>query len=161
MRPLARQPPGSRRLTVLFAVVLFPPALALVWLGATLFDQDQAMLAQRGRERQEAAAEIVTHSLAKSLSDAERWLVDDDLPEGTVRLTRRPDQLDVTPTGRAAHKRFSDLDVGDVREGGRASEGVDLVRYHIGCYAGSDDHQGPGPRRPTRPGRAHEPTRGD
>jgi hypothetical protein len=82
------------------AVVLFPPGLALVWLAATLFDQDQAMLAQRGLERQEAAAGIVTHSLAKSLSEAARWLVDDDLPEGAVRLTRSPDELDITPAGR-------------------------------------------------------------
>ena len=48
MRASRRRSPSSRRLTLLFVVVLLPPALALVWLGATLLDQDRAMLARRG-----------------------------------------------------------------------------------------------------------------
>lgn len=63
MRPFRQRTHGPRRLTLLFACVLRPPAIALVGLSATLFSQDRAMLAQRALERQEASADAITLAL--------------------------------------------------------------------------------------------------
>jgi two-component system phosphate regulon sensor histidine kinase PhoR len=104
MRPSRRRSPGSRRLTLLFVVVLLPPALALVWLGAALLDQDRAMLAERGLERREAAADRVTAALLQSMREAERSLVEDvgvhRVPDGMVRVTRSSAGFDVYPADR-------------------------------------------------------------
>ena len=105
MRPfrvgrIGQRSPGPRRLTLLFIAVLLPPALTLVWLGATLLDQDRSMLAERGRERREAAAEIITRALLQSVIEAERWLVEDDIPDGAVRMTRTAAGVGVYPAGR-------------------------------------------------------------
>jgi hypothetical protein len=100
MRPSSRPNTGSRRLTLLFVIVLLPPAIVLVWLGATLLGQDRAMLAERGLDRREAAAEMITRALLESVNEAERWLSADDIPDGAVRLTRSPSSVDVHPAGR-------------------------------------------------------------
>lgn len=77
---------SSRRLAVLFLAVVVPPAVALVWLGVQLLQQDRALLAQRQLERGQAAAQTAVIALEKSLASAERWLTDDDIPEHAVRL---------------------------------------------------------------------------
>jgi hypothetical protein len=79
--------PTSRRLAMLFLAVVLPPAVALVWLGAQLVAQDRTMAAQRQGERRELAIAGITRALTQSLADAERWLIDDGLPEGSVRVT--------------------------------------------------------------------------
>jgi hypothetical protein len=97
-----RRSSSSRRLTLLFGVVLLPPAFALVWLGATLLDQDRTMLAARGIKRREAAAETLTRALVQSMSEAERWLIEDvdGMPEGAVRVTQSPAGIHIFPSER-------------------------------------------------------------
>jgi len=78
---------SSRRLATLFLAVVVPPAVALVWLGVQLLEQDRSLLAQRQLERGQAAAQLAASTLEKSLARAERWLAEDDIPEHVVRLT--------------------------------------------------------------------------
>src|SRR5688572_18477473 len=87
MRSTALRSHSSRRLTLVFLAVLLPPAVALIWLGMQLLEQDRTFLAQREAVRREAAADAIARALAQSLADAERWMADDDVPEGAVRVT--------------------------------------------------------------------------
>ena len=100
MRASRRPGAGLRRLTLILVLILVAPALTLVWLGATLLERDRAMLAERAAERRAASAEVVTRALVQSMSEAERWLGGDALPEGTVRLTRTATASSSAPSGR-------------------------------------------------------------
>jgi len=100
MRSKTLRGPSSRRLTMLFLVVLLPPAVALVWLGLELLDRDRALLAQREFERREAAADAVTRHLTQALYEAERWLTDDGMPEGVTRITFSPSGMHLYPKAR-------------------------------------------------------------
>jgi signal transduction histidine kinase len=78
---------GSRRLTILFLAVVVPPAVALVWLGLELLDQDRALSVQRAAERRQAVVQAAARSLEQALTDAQRWLTDDPIPPGAARFT--------------------------------------------------------------------------
>src|SRR6266545_8214939 len=78
---------SSRTLALLLLAVTLLPATTLVWLGVRLLEQDRSLLAQRDFERRQAATRAVIHSLQLSLAEAERHLLDDPVPDGTVRLT--------------------------------------------------------------------------
>jgi hypothetical protein len=59
---------GSGKLALLLLVVAAPPAIALLWLGLKLIEQDRALVTQRALERQQAAAQLAAHSLEQSLA---------------------------------------------------------------------------------------------
>jgi signal transduction histidine kinase len=73
------------RLTVMFLVVVLPPALTLIWLGLRLLEQDQILEAQREIEGREAAAEAIVRSLAQSVAELANQPVT-QLPEGVLRV---------------------------------------------------------------------------
>jgi len=90
---LARSPGSSRRLAGLFLAVVVPPALALVWLGVQLVEQDRSLLAQRQRELLVAAADDAVRSLERTLVGLEQNA--GELPAGIVRLTLVDDHLEI------------------------------------------------------------------
>jgi len=91
---------GSRRLTVLFLAVVVPPAVALVWLGLELLNQDRTLAVQRASERRQAVVQGVAVALGQSLTDAQRWLTDDPVPVGAVRLVLSSSRVRVHPPDR-------------------------------------------------------------
>jgi signal transduction histidine kinase len=91
---------GSGRLAVLFMAVVVPPAVALVWLGLELIDQDRALWAQREEERRRAAAQAVVLSLEQALTEAERQFAEGVLPEGVVRLRLSAQGVQADPPDR-------------------------------------------------------------
>ena len=102
MRPTIRRQ-GSGRLTLVFLAVFLPPAVALVWLGQRLLEQDRTFLAQREAAGREAAADGIARALTQALADAERGFMDDDVPDGAVRVTTSEPpaaMIGVEPAGR-------------------------------------------------------------
>ena len=91
----------SRRLTLLFLVVLVPPAVTLVWLGKQLLDQDRTLWAQRELEHRQTAADAVARSLEKSLLEAQRAPVASPIPEGALRVVVSSTRVQTNPPGRA------------------------------------------------------------
>ena len=85
---------NSRTLALLLLTVTLLPATTLVWLGVRLLEQDRSLLAQRDFERRQAATRAAIHSLQFSLADAERHLLGDPVPEGTVRLRMSANGVD-------------------------------------------------------------------
>ena len=82
-----RLPGGNpRRLAVLFLAVVAPPAVALMWLGWQLLQNDKSLGAQRDVERRQAAALPAVRSLEQSLTAAERFNGDAQ-EDGMVRFT--------------------------------------------------------------------------
>ena len=61
---------ASRRLVVLFLLVLVPPAVALAGLGLLVLEQDRRLIAERNRERAAAAADAVVRSMATEVEQA-------------------------------------------------------------------------------------------
>jgi signal transduction histidine kinase len=57
------------RLTLIFFVVLIPPAVTLVWLGIRLVEQDRVLQTQREIEGRETSAEAITRSLTQSIAE--------------------------------------------------------------------------------------------
>jgi signal transduction histidine kinase len=92
---------GSRRLTLLFLVVLVPPALTLIWLGIRLLQQDRSLWQQRELELRQNSADAIVHSLERSLSEAENWPAGRPIPEGALRLVVSSSQVQLEPVGRA------------------------------------------------------------
>ena len=90
---------GSRKLAVLFLVVVAPPAVTLVWLGLQLLEQDRALGVQREVERRQVTAQAVIHSLEESLIKAQ-GLGDSFPPEGMVRFALSDEGVWATPAGR-------------------------------------------------------------
>jgi hypothetical protein len=90
----------SGRLTILFLAVVVPPAIALVWLGQQLLRQDVALEAQRAGERQQAAVQASALALERILTDAQRWLTEDPIPAGGMRLTISSQGIRVHPPDR-------------------------------------------------------------
>jgi signal transduction histidine kinase len=86
----------------MFLAVVVPPAVALVWLGLRLLEQDRALAAQRALERRDAAMQAVAYSLEQSLSEAQRWFVADTLPAGVVRFTLTSHGVRADPRERLA-----------------------------------------------------------
>lgn len=77
---------ASRRLILAFVLVLLVPAVAVVWLGARLIEQDRARASGQLRERRESAADRLIAGLEQAVSATERLL--DGEPSG---LPIRPD----------------------------------------------------------------------
>jgi signal transduction histidine kinase len=91
---------SSRTLALLLLAVTLLPATTLVWLGVRLLEQDRSLLAQRDFERRQAATHAAIHSLQFSLADAERHLLGDPVPEGTVRLRISANGIEAQPADR-------------------------------------------------------------
>ena len=88
---------SSRRLTVVFLAVFVPAAVALVWLGLRLLEQDRQLFAQRDIERHDAAADAVVRVLSQTLAAAEQALdTGTDVP-GTVRIEAFAQGMSVAP----------------------------------------------------------------
>lgn len=100
MKPNGLWGRSSRTLALLLLAVTLPPATTLVWLGVKLLEQDRSLLAQRDVERRQAATRAVIHSLQLSLAEAERRLLDDPVPEGTVRLAMSVNGVEAHPADR-------------------------------------------------------------
>jgi hypothetical protein len=73
---------SSKRLAILFLVVLVPSAATLIWLGVRLLDQYRRLWADRDRERRGAAAEIFVRELSQALVSID--LTPGGAPEGVV-----------------------------------------------------------------------------
>ncbi len=94
---------ASRRLILSFVLVLLIPAVAVVWLGARLIEQDRALASRQFRERRESAADRLIAGLEQAVSATERRL--DGEPTGVpirpdddaVLVTLRPDGIEVYP----------------------------------------------------------------
>lgn len=65
---------ASRRLILSFVLVLLVPAVAVVWLGARLIEQDRALASRQLRERRESAADRLIAGLEQAVSSTERRL---------------------------------------------------------------------------------------
>ena len=102
MAPVSRARNYTRRLTVLLITVVMPPALALVWLGLRLLEQDRTLLAQRESERRDVTAEAVVRSLSASLAELDRAAAGGAPVPGTTRITRRDGRLAVEPADAVA-----------------------------------------------------------
>jgi hypothetical protein len=82
--------------------VVVPPAVALVWLGLRLLEQDRALAAQRTVERRDAALQAAAFSLEQALSEAQRWFAEEAPPDGIVRFTLSSQDLRAHPADRVA-----------------------------------------------------------
>ena len=76
----------SQRLALLFLVVVFPPIVALIWLGVKFVKQDHAIWAQREQESRQTAARAAALFLEQALTEAERRFAEGPLAEGVVRF---------------------------------------------------------------------------
>jgi signal transduction histidine kinase len=97
-RPLWSQP--SSKLTVLFLIVLVPPAVILVWLGLRLLDQERKDGLDRERERRTSAAEAMVRSLQQSLNEAGTRPSEGYL-EGTLGFVLSHSVMTAMPAARA------------------------------------------------------------
>ena len=96
-------PGASRRLILSFVLVLLLPAVAVVWLGARLIEQDRALASRQLRERRESAADRLIAGLEQAVSSTERRL--DGEPTGVpirpdddaVLVTLRPSGIEAYP----------------------------------------------------------------
>ena len=101
MRSAGLRSGGSGRLTLLFLIVLVPPALTLVWLGARLLQQDRSLWKQRELELRRNSADSIVHSLERSLSEADHWPASGPIPDGGLRVVVSSSEVQVEPAGRA------------------------------------------------------------
>lgn len=90
---------SSRRLALLFLAVVAPPAIALVWLGLQLLEQDRSVWMQRELQDLQIAAQDAIRSLEQSLAEAGR-LPGTELPRAMVRFTLSPNGVMAEPAGR-------------------------------------------------------------
>src|SRR5437762_304562 len=88
------------RLTLMFLVVVLPPALTLIWLGIRLLEQDQILQAQREIEGREAAAEGIVRSLVQSVTELENRSAVGQLAEGLLRVVVAPSGVRSEPAER-------------------------------------------------------------
>src|SRR5437016_5198353 len=100
------RPPGN--LLILFGVVLFLPAAALITLGVRLLDQDRALVRQRQSDLLERAADQGVRALEQDLSMLRKRLVGPacdpaDVPEDAVCVVLRPDRFEAVPPQRIAY----------------------------------------------------------
>ncbi len=95
---LAKLAPG--KMTVLFLVVGAVTAVALVWMGVRLLEQDRALEAQRLEERRDAVADRVVAALEQALLAEERGLVvasTQPAGEDALVVTAGPAEFHVRP----------------------------------------------------------------
>jgi two-component system phosphate regulon sensor histidine kinase PhoR len=103
---------ASRRLVVLFLLVLVPPAVALASLGLLVLEQDRRLIAERDRERAAAAADAIVRSLADAVALARTTLRGGGAVPGAALLRLDRDQVVAqpaalllwTPTPRSLHE---------------------------------------------------------
>ena len=94
---------ASRRLILSFVLVLLVPAVAVVWLGARLIEQDRALASRQLRERRESAADRLIAGLEQAVSATERRLDGDPSAlsiapdDDAVVVTLRPDGIESYP----------------------------------------------------------------
>ena len=97
---------APRRLILSFVLVLLVPAVAVVWLGVRLIEQDRAIASRQLQERRESAADRFVAGLEQAVSSTERRL--DGAPgtlqlrpdDDAVLLILRPSGIEVYPTER-------------------------------------------------------------
>ena len=97
-----------RNLLILFGVVLFLPAAALITLGVRLLDQDRALVRQRQSELLERAADHGVRVLEQDLSTLRKRLVGPacepaGVPEDAVCVVLHPDRFEAVPPQRIAY----------------------------------------------------------
>jgi hypothetical protein len=78
---------NSRKLAILFLLVVAPPAVTLVWLGLQFLQQERSLMAQREVESRQAAGQTIVRSLENLLSGSGRRVAEGPLPRGEVRFT--------------------------------------------------------------------------
>ena len=93
---------SARGLAALLVAVSVPSAIAVIWLGARVLEQDRALVAQRDHERRQAAAPRLARALDRVLLDAEAVIETGPLPDQAVRLTLTPGAAVIDPPGSAA-----------------------------------------------------------
>ena len=76
-----------RRLALALVVVVVPPALTLIWLGAQWLERDRTFLERNERDRRSALGADVASVLRSSLADAEKSVTAGPVPQGASRLT--------------------------------------------------------------------------
>lgn len=97
---------ASRRLIWSFLLVMLVPAMAVVWLGVRLIEQDRALAYRQLRERMESAADRLIAGIELAVSSAERRLDIDptggDLQpdDDAVTVSLRLDGIEVYPPNR-------------------------------------------------------------
>ena len=97
---------ASRRLILSFVLVLLVPALAVVWLGVRLIEQDRAIASCQLQERRESAADRFVAGLEQAVSSTERRLDGEPTALGirsdddAVLLILRPSGIEAYPTDR-------------------------------------------------------------
>src|SRR5262245_14358971 len=87
----------SRRLALLFVVVVVPPITALIWLGVQLVEQDHALWTQRDEERRQTLAKATVLSFEQALTDSERKFTNGPLPGGVVRFRASSAGMEAEP----------------------------------------------------------------
>ena len=92
------------RLTVMFLVVLLPPAVTLICLGLQLLAQDRALASQREIEGREIAAGAIARSLGQFLGEAESSARFSALPEGALGIIISSSAVQERPAGRVLWK---------------------------------------------------------
>ena len=91
---------GFGWMPLLFLAVVVLPAIALVWLGIELINQDRELWVQRQEERRRAATQGAVLSLEQSLAEAERQSAEGRLPEGAVRFRLSASGVQADPPDR-------------------------------------------------------------
>ncbi len=92
---------SPRSVLILFLVVTGTPAAALAWLGWRLYEQDRALEGQQVQERLERAADVVTATLERLLSETASQLpaVPGSSPDALV-VTFTGGTVEAQPAGR-------------------------------------------------------------
>ena len=84
---------APRRLMLSFVILLLAPAMAVVWMGVRLVEQDRALESRRLRERRESASDRLVAGLEQALSATERRL---NGPPADFSIGRDDDAVIVT-----------------------------------------------------------------
>jgi hypothetical protein len=93
-----------RGLLALIVGVTVIPLATLLWLGWRLLEQDRALEAQQIQQRLDRSADLVVAAIDRSLSTWEQRLAAgmEEVPDGTVVVTVRGEDVLVTPRSRVA-----------------------------------------------------------
>jgi hypothetical protein len=96
---------ASHRLLMLFFLVVFLPAVTLVFLGVRLLEQDRALERQREGEILERAADNGVRVLEQDLAELAKHLSGPvwaaaEIPEGCLYIHVAADRIQAAPPGR-------------------------------------------------------------
>ena len=122
----------SRRLIVSFVLVLLVPAIAVVWLGVRLIEQDRALAVRQLRERRDSAADRLIAGFEQTLSATERRLASTDaLPvhpdDDAVVLRVRPASIAAFPKDHLLYVPALPPDASDAADAFASGETLEFV----------------------------------